>query len=120
MPLRLLALFLCLLLNSVARANDWPQFRGPDRTGVSKETGLLKVWPKEGPKLLWTYKNADLAFSGPAVVGDTLYTLGTRGTDDKKFSEGDEVVIAIDVSKGTEKWVAKIGPIFTFNSNQWG
>ncbi|HYV34373.1 MAG TPA: hypothetical protein VE988_01635, partial [Gemmataceae bacterium] len=32
---------------------DWPQWQGPDRTAVSKETGLLKTWPKDGPPLLW-------------------------------------------------------------------
>ena len=35
-------------------ADDWPQWRGPDRTGVSQEKGLLKKWPAKGPKLLWT------------------------------------------------------------------
>src|SRR5205823_9432118 len=65
----------------------------------------------EGPKLLWTYKNAGEGFSSFAVVGETLYTLGTRG--------GDEVVLALDVNKGTEKWSAKIGPIFKAGGN-WG
>ena len=34
-----------------ARAADWPQFRGPQRTGISQETSLLKEWPKPGPRL---------------------------------------------------------------------
>ena len=41
-----------------ALAEDWPQWRGPDRTGVSKETGLLASWPPGGPKLLWTFRDA--------------------------------------------------------------
>src|SRR5205085_10264960 len=36
-----------------AGADDWPQWRGPQRNGISRETGLLKEWPKEGPKLSW-------------------------------------------------------------------
>src|SRR5262249_6922047 len=49
---------------------EWPQWRGPDRSDVSKETGLLTSWPKEGPKLLWTYESAGVGFSGPAIVGN--------------------------------------------------
>src|SRR5438309_145552 len=62
-----------------ALAADWPQWRGPDRTDVSRETGLLTTWPKGGPPLLWKYGNAGIGFSGPAVVGDRLYTMGARG-----------------------------------------
>src|SRR5207253_11135607 len=104
MTIRPLALALCVCLASRAGAEDWPQWRGPDRTGVSKETGLLKAWPKDGPKLLWTFKKAGEAHSSFAVVGDKLYTLGTRGND--------EIVLVLDVNNGTELWMAKIGPIF--------
>ncbi|MBI3409642.1 MAG: PQQ-like beta-propeller repeat protein [Planctomycetes bacterium] len=112
MKTRLVALLLTLALGTRTVAYDWPQWRGPDRSGVSKETGLLKSWSKEGPKLLWTYKNAGLGFSSFAIVGGNLYTLGTR--DDK-----DEVIIALDKG-GKELWTAKIGPIFTFKGNVWG
>ena len=53
-------------------ANDWPQWRGPDRTDVSKETGLLKQWPDKGPRLLWTYAEAGAGYSCPAIVGNCL------------------------------------------------
>jgi hypothetical protein len=43
-----LSLFLC---GASAIATDWPQWQGPDRNAVSKETGLLKEWPKDGPSL---------------------------------------------------------------------
>src|SRR6266446_5766662 len=94
------------------RADDWPQWQGPDRSNVSKETGLLKSWPKDGPKLLWTFEKAGVGFSGPAIVGDRLYTMGARGDS--------EYVIALDIVKGTEVWSQKIGPIFTFKGNSWG
>ena len=49
------AVFLAISLSITAtplRAKDWPQWRGPNRNGVSLETGLLKEWPKDGPKLI--------------------------------------------------------------------
>ena len=49
-------LILGLLLSggvSVAGASDWPQWRGPNRDGISRETGLLKEWPDGGPQVLW-------------------------------------------------------------------
>jgi outer membrane protein assembly factor BamB len=102
------------LLALSARADDWPQFRGPNRDNVSKEKGLLKTWPAAGPKLLWTYKDLGNGYSGPAVVGDTLYIMGARGND--------EYLIALDLTKNppAEKWPAlKIGPTFTWKGNQW-
>ena len=52
-------------------AADWPQWRGPNRDGISAETGLLKEWPKEGPRLLWQRKDVGDGYSTPAVVGDS-------------------------------------------------
>ncbi len=69
--------FLALLLNAAvilapAYAGDWPQFRGPDRTNISKETGLLREWPAGGPEVLWTIPVAQ-GYAGAAIVGDRLY-----------------------------------------------
>jgi hypothetical protein len=54
------ALSLCFSVASVTSSanrclstSDWPQWRGPERNGISQERDLLKQWPKEGPKLLW-------------------------------------------------------------------
>jgi hypothetical protein len=103
------------LLTVPLLAADWPQWRGPNRDGVSKETGLLKSWPKEGPKLLWTYKNAGVGYSCPAVVGDRLYTMGGR--------DGSEYLFSLDIKDAKaiqELWAVKIGPTFTFDDNHWG
>jgi outer membrane protein assembly factor BamB len=102
---RFFAVAVSLAFAAVVGAAAWPQWRGPDRTGVSKETGLLKSWPKNGPPLLWTYKDTGIGYSGPAIVGNRLYTMGARN----------EVtyIIALDVNKGTEIWSQKVGPIFT-------
>jgi outer membrane protein assembly factor BamB len=102
-------LALCaVLLGSAVRADDWPQFRGPDRTGVSKEKGLLKAWPKDGLKPAWTFKNAGLGFSGVAVVKGVVYTLGT----DKDLKN--DIIIAIDEKTGSELWTAPLGPRGSF------
>jgi outer membrane protein assembly factor BamB len=109
--------FLCFLMMAAlslgaVQGADWPQWRGPERSGIAKETGLLQKWPEGGPKLLWTYREAGLGFSSFTVVGDKLYTLGSRGDD--------EIVLALDAAGGKELWTAKIGPIFTFKINKWG
>src|SRR5262245_34925744 len=87
-----------LLLTSVAKAfsSDWPQWRGPNRDDLSKETGLLKSWPEGGPTRVWVYTNAGNSYSGPAIVGNTLYTMGTRS--------GAEILLALDASTGKELW----------------
>jgi len=93
-------------------AADWPQWRGPNRDGISQEKGLLQAWPEKGPNLLWKFEDAGLGFSSFAVVGDRLYTMGAR--------KDETYVIALDAAKGKEVWSTKIGPIFSFNGNQWG
>jgi len=103
-------LVLTVVLDS--RAGDWPQWQGPNRDNVSKETGLLKSWPKDGPKLLWTFKEAGIGYSGPAIVGNRLYTLGARGES--------EFVIVLDTQTGKELWAKPIGTTFTFKGNEWG
>lgn len=99
-----------------ALGDDWPQYRGPNRDDVSAETGLMATWPTAGPRLLWTYNDAGIGYSGPAIVGDRLYTLGDRGED--------ELLIALDIPAGTsgnlkQAWAVKLGSKFDFKGNQW-
>lgn len=105
MRMRLLALLVCGLagLTLTAAAADWPQWRGPKRNGISEETGLLREWPKGGPKLLW--KTADVlgGFSTPSVVGDRIYTIGSKGQD--------EFAIALGVKDGKEVWKTRVGAV---------
>lgn len=110
----LYALVCGMLIVSVALADDWPQFRGPERTGVSKEKGLLKAWPKGGPKLAWVVKDAGLGYSTVSIANGVIYTLGT----DMKFT--DEYVIALEEKTGKEIWRTKIGPIYTYKGNAYG
>ena len=90
-------------------AADWPQWRGPARDDVSKETGLLKQWPEGGPKQLWVFKNAGMGYSGPAIAGGKFFTLGTR--------DNGEILLTLDANTGKELWVAKLGEVL---KNGWG
>jgi outer membrane protein assembly factor BamB len=98
-------LLACACLALAALAADWPQWRGPDRTGISKETGLLPEWAKGGPKLLWESRDVEGGYSTPSVVGDRLYLIGDKG--------GEESVLALNVADGKKVWstpVGKVGP----------
>ena len=87
-----------------AGAADWPQWRGPLRTGISTETGLLKEWPVAGPKLVWQVNDIDYGFSTPSVVGDRLYLLSNKGLQD-------EFVKALGVADGKPVWSTRIGKV---------
>lgn len=88
----------------VACASDWPQWRGPQRNGISQETGLLREWPKDGPKLLWQVKDIGSGYSTPSVVGDRIYLLSNKGLDD-------EYVQALSVRDGRPVWSTHIGKV---------
>ena len=99
------ALCSLLLFGAIlAPGADWAQWRGPNRDGISAEKGLLKEWPKDGPKLLWQVKDLGSGYSTPAVVGDTLYLISNTGMDD-------EHVQALSVATGKQKWSTKIGKV---------
>jgi outer membrane protein assembly factor BamB len=85
-------------------AADWPQWRGPQRNGISQETGLLKEWPKPGPPLLWQVKDLGSGYSTPAVVGDRLYLVSNRGMDN-------EFVQALAVQDGKPVWSTRLGNV---------
>jgi outer membrane protein assembly factor BamB len=97
-------LALALAWPSDACGDDWPAWRGPNRDGICRETGLLKRWPAGGPKLLWKTTGLGEGYSGPAIVGNLLYTMGNI--------DGQERVLALDVSQqGKQVWQAPIGAV---------
>jgi outer membrane protein assembly factor BamB len=83
------------LVTGVSPAADWPQFRGPDRSGISPETGLPSAWPREGPPLIWE-KKVGPGYSGPVVAGGRLILFHRVG--DK------EVVECLDAGSGKGRW----------------
>ncbi len=85
-------------------AADWPQWRGPQRNGISQEKGLLQEWPKDGPKLLWQVKDVGLGYSTPAVVGERLYLLSNEGTENESAQ-------AREIKDGKLVWSTRIGKV---------
>jgi outer membrane protein assembly factor BamB len=82
-------------------AGDWPQWRGPERTNLSKETGLLKDWPSGGPKQLWKITGLGEGFSTPSVSAGRIFLLGTKGND--------EYMICLEAKDGSRDWDVKVG-----------
>ncbi len=98
-------MILCLLAEAAGQlTSDWPQWRGPNRDGISKETGLLKQWPTEGPPLAWKVAGAGRGFSSLSVANNRLFTMGLRG--DKEY------VMAFEQSTGKEAWATPLGSGF--------
>ena len=90
---------------------DWPQWRGPNRDGVSTETGLLKSWPEGGPKLLWEITGLGTGYSSVSISGGRLYTMGDRPIKgEKEQSEKAQCLIAYDLATQKELWAVKVGP----------
>lgn len=85
-----------------AASFDWPQWQGPDRTAHSKETGLLKEWPKDGPPLAWKVKGLGGGDSTPSIVAGRIYGMSHRGAD--------EIVWALSEKDGKEVWAVRIAP----------
>ncbi len=89
---------------SALQAEDWSQWRGPNRDGISRETGLTKQWPKEGQKLLWQVKGLGGGYSTPSVKGDRLYIINNEGLDN-------EILRCLSVKDGTQAWSVRIGKV---------
>lgn len=85
-----------------ALAVDWPGWRGPNRDGLSPETGLLQEWPAGGPRLVFRAQGLGAGLSSVAVVGNRIYTMGDKG--------GAQHVLALDKADGRVVWSAKVGP----------
>lgn len=74
---------------------EWHQWRGPNRDGISPETGILKSWPAEGPKELWRVPLGE-GFSGISISNGRVYTMYAKGED--------EIVVCLDAATGQEIW----------------
>jgi outer membrane protein assembly factor BamB len=85
-------------------AADWPQWRGPQRNGMSKETGLLKEWPEGGPKLLWSINDAGSGYAAPSIVGERLFVMGNKDLEN-------EFVAARSTKDGKLLWEKRVGKV---------
>jgi outer membrane protein assembly factor BamB len=95
---------LVLSVALAAAARDWPQWRGPERNSLSRETGLLQQWPGVGPRLLWAITNVGAGYSTPSVVGERFYLLGNEGLEH-------EFVAARAVKDGQPVWATRLGKV---------
>ena len=101
-----------LLLSAlVVRADDWPQWMGPNRDGRWNETGILQKFPPEGPRKLWSTPVGG-GYAGPAVAGGKVYVTDYQATEGDKGNnpqaptrrQGKERVLCLDAGTGKEVW----------------
>jgi outer membrane protein assembly factor BamB len=105
------SLMVAAALSADAKTFDWPQWRGPNRDGVSAETGLLQEWPKGGPPKAWTVKGCGGGYASVVVADGFVYGGGRK---DKK-----ECVWCRKESDGSEVWTTPFADP-THGSNEEG
>lgn len=84
-----------------ALGDDWPQWRGPDRNGLSGETGLLGQWPGSGPPREWSITNLGAGYGSVAIQGDRIYAQMVVGRQ--------SAVASLDRSNGRLVWSRALG-----------
>ena len=89
------------VVSNSAAGGDWPQWRGPNRDGVSAETGLLRQWPAAGPPAVWTVSGLGKGYGSAAVAGDRLFVQGTEGNS--------SVVFCLRRQDGGKVWSRTLG-----------
>jgi outer membrane protein assembly factor BamB len=94
---------ICVVAALVAQApsTDWPQWRGPDRSGVSRDTGLLREWPRSGPSLAWSASQLGAGYGSVAVAGDRVFVQGMKNRQ--------SVVTSLDRTTGKAVWSVALG-----------
>lgn len=99
--MRRIAFALAPMIYTLAVADDWPGWRGADRTGVSTEKGLLKKWPKDGPKQEWKATGIGEGYSTPSVADGKIFVAGAKGNK--------EYVFALKLEDGSHLWKRELG-----------
>ena len=114
MPICCLAALLLAVQSATAQVpskpGDWPQWRGPNRDGVSQETGLLREWPEGGPRLAWQIETAGTGYSSMSVKDGIIFTQGDL--------EGVEQILAIRAADGTTVWAVQPAPVLDLLTEQ--
>src|ERR1700737_1295948 len=102
------ALLVVLVVTSTVAAGqsgpttDWPQWEGPDRTNLSKESGLLKDWPTGGPPLVWSMTGLGSGYGSVAISGAPIFVQGSTTRDSN--------VSALNRADGKRVWSKTLGP----------
>ena len=97
-----LVVSLGVLVPGQTPSNDWPQWRGPDRNGISKEKGLLQAWPSGGPAVVWNISGLGAGYGSLAIRGNRIFVQGS--------SRRQSNVIALDRATGKTVWSQSLGP----------
>ena len=92
---------LVLFMTVMSWGSDWPQWRGPERTGLSSESGLLKSWPSAGPPVVWSRRGLGQGYGTVAVQGDRIFVQGKKGKSSSLF--------CLSRLDGTTRWTKKLG-----------
>ena len=99
-----------IISGMMLNAQDWPQWRGANRDGISKETGLKLDWSTNKPPLSWTFRQAGSGFSAPIIIGTTLYCQGA--------ADGNDFAFALDTETGELKWKQILGDLSVSHQNR--
>ena len=91
-----MAITLVLLTSNPVFAYDWPQYLGPNRDATSNEKGLMRSWPVDGPKLLWTIPLGE-GFGGPAISEGKVYVYD-------RVENKTDILRCVDLITGKEEW----------------
>ena len=102
-PALLLAVLLTAVTPAVLHSADWPQWRGPQRTGISPETGLRLQWPEDGPPVDWQVNDVGTGYSAIVIASGRVFTQGDL--------DGVEHVIALDETTGKRLWAVQPEPV---------
>ena len=100
----LLVLFCASAFAESPKSFDWPQWQGPDRNATSKEQGLLKEWPENGPPLAWRIDGLGGGYGTPAIAAGRIIGISNRGDD--------EVVWALSEADGKTLWTTSLGSAY--------
>ena len=91
------------ILNAHSQLYEW---RGPERSGIYNEAGLLKEWPESGPELSWELDNLGEGYSSPTITDNTIYITGRK--------EQSDVLLAFTL-EGKKKWETVYGDAWIKN-----
>ncbi len=88
-------------LSGQSASTDWPQWRGAERNGISRDTGLLRQWPRTGPTLAWTASQLGAGYGSIAVAGNRVFVQGMKNRQ--------SVVTSLDRASGKAVWSVALG-----------
>jgi len=110
------ASFCSFSLMAIAADAEWPTFRGPTRTAVAPDKGLLTEWPSGGPALVWEAAGAGRGYSSLAIAGGKIFTLGDAPST---AEDKDEYLLCFNQADGKQLWKTKTGKAWANGQENW-